>query len=519
MRKKLFLVSLFLLATAIAYAGEPVANPYLSSKTYGVTHFDPASTDSIPYPIVKGTFNFDLQKQSEINGGPVNIMTLASPSPDYMWAVSSQGVTYVNVANGQFKEVARLNAPEMKIVSAETHKKLLTQKFKTVAEVQKAVKDIYGMNYTRIYNGIYSVVDNENVIYANYTNYIYAFGLVDPKDPSKGIKILRQFSPRTFMDSKEFIAAVDMTYDGNLVIVTTRNVAVIDRQFKNKPVIFKINPDENITNSIAIDEKNALYVASDKNMRKIAWDGKTLSVDEKKGGWISPYQSGQQPPSVKVGGGTGATPTLMGFGNDPDKLVVITDGADRMNIVAFWRDAIPQGFKQKPGTLSNRIADQLAVTCGLPKDAKWVQTEQSVVVKNYGAFVINNIVESAPADRLEGVVALGPVIAPPKGMERFEWDPKAHKWASVWTNPNESSISTVPAVSIPSNIVLVNGYSKERGWEVTGMDWDTGKVVHRTIFGFDNYGNGAYSLIQLFPNGDLLFNSIAGPFRLKYPTK
>ena len=31
----------------------------------------------------------------------------------------------------------------------------------------------------------------------------------------------------------------------------------------------------------------------------------------------------------------------MGFDKDEDKLVVITDGADHMKIVAFWRDAIP----------------------------------------------------------------------------------------------------------------------------------------------------------------------------------
>lgn len=46
-------------------------------------------------------------------------------------------------------------------------------------------------------------------------------------------------------------------------------------------------------------------------------------------------------PCIKLGYGTGATPTLMGFGNDEDKLVVITDGAKRMKLVAFWRDAIP----------------------------------------------------------------------------------------------------------------------------------------------------------------------------------
>ena len=36
----------------------------------------------------------------------------------------------------------------------------------------------------------------------------------------------------------------------------------------------------------------------------------------------------------------GSTPTLMGFGDDEDKLVVITDGAKQMKIVAFWRDEI-----------------------------------------------------------------------------------------------------------------------------------------------------------------------------------
>lgn len=39
--------------------------------------------------------------------------------------------------------------------------------------------------------------------------------------------------------------------------------------------------------------------------------------------------------------------------------------------------------------------------------------------------------------------------------------------------------------------------------------------VHRTIFGQSNLGNGAYALIEGLPNGDLLFNSVGGPFRAK----
>jgi hypothetical protein len=48
------------------------------------------------------------------------------------------------------------------------------------------------------------------------------------------------------------------------------------------------------------------------------------------------------------------------------------------------------------------------------------------------------------------------------------------------------------------------------------MDWSTGKTVHYTTFGFDNSGNGGYAILQLFPNADLLFNSITGPIRVKF---
>ena len=49
------------------------------------------------------------------------------------------------------------------------------------------------------------------------------------------------------------------------------------------------------------------------------------------------------------------------------------------------------------------------------------------------------------------------------------------------------------------------------------MDWTTGQTVHRTIFGQDNLGNGAYALIQFIENGDLLFNSVGGPIRVHLP--
>jgi hypothetical protein len=72
----------------------------------------------------------------------------------------------------------------------------------------------------------------------------------------------------------------------------------------------------------------------------------------------------------------------------------------------------------------------------------------------------------------------------------------------------------VPSVSSSSGIVFVNGYYKRTGWEVTGLDWNTGKTVQRVSFGQSNLGNGAYAIIQYAPNGDMIFNSVGGPIRV-----
>lgn len=116
-------------------AKDPVANPYLSSALFGITHFDPSQSDSIPYGPPKGTFNVDPLKQQISPGGPVNIVTLASTSDSYMWAIGSDRVSYVDVNESGWKEVARENAPayldalylhgeELGPIPPETHKKV-----------------------------------------------------------------------------------------------------------------------------------------------------------------------------------------------------------------------------------------------------------------------------------------------------------------------------------------------------------------------------------------------------------
>lgn len=144
--------------------------------------------------------------------------------------------------------------------------------------------------------------------------------------------------------------------------------------------------------------------------------------------------------------------------------------------------------------------------------------EQSVVVGGYDAFVVNNInvTNQEINDKIIGVIAIGPIVKGPQGAECVRWNTKEKKWESKWTRSDVSSVSMIPAVSIKSEMVFVCGWNDASGWEVTGLDWKSGATRHRSILGKNNRANGAYAIIQYLANGDLLFNSVAGPIRVKY---
>jgi hypothetical protein len=511
-------------------AKSPSRNLFLSAEKYGMTHFDPAQTRAMSVGAPRGVFRVDLRTAPRVSSGPVSFMELASTSPQYMWSASTGHVSYIDVSSSGFRAVAQLATPGAIAVSQDKLDRMLAQRFTSIDQVERATQEL-GIDWPHIANNVNTLVDNDNVLYASTSSgAVHAYALVDPGAPSAGINVVRTLdlskelaklaattASRAMQQFGAHITGLGLTYDGKLVVLTSRSVIVVDRTFEGGRHTIELAPNEYVTNGMAVDEHGGIYVASDTTMHKIVWTGAKLSADEPDGAWSSSYDVGHQPPSVKFGHGTGSTPTLMGFGDDPDKLVVITDGSDRMKLVAFWRDAVPAGVHQQPGTKSRRIAGQLAITCGLSPLPDFVQTEQSVVVHGYGALVVNNIRRRGASDRLVDVLAGGPVFEPPAGAERVEWDPATRQWRSVWTRADVVGTSMVPGMSSVSNIAFVNGYTKTDGWELTGLDWSTGQTVHRTIFGQDNLGNGAYSLVQFIDNGDLLFNSVGGPIRVRLP--
>lgn len=525
-----------------------LTNSWLAHDKLATTHFDMAQSDNFPMKVKKGTFNIDPLSEdvARVAVGPINIITLKSVEEDQWWGLSTAGITYIDGSEGQWREIDRYLLPNVVPLSENALDAVLSKSYNTPEELAKDYDAYWAPSKEEnptirmlTGNSIYAVVDKDNYLYLTAAGNLLKFGLLEGKlELMAKIDVKSQMAIpdelQNHIDLSQIpggITGVNMTYDGTLIVGTIFGLTAIDRDLKSirskiaLPIssFFASFPPEKgdtpefISNSFSIDPENAIYVASGSTMNKIIWTGTELSTDREKGAWTAAYDIGDYAPTIKYGKGTGSTPTLMGFGEGKDELVVLTNGENVMNLVAFWRAQKPEG---------QQMADKIQVRCGYEKLPDFIQSEQSVAVLDDGAFVVNNIAPSPEGlrdfdkvnkvgDLVYNVLAVGPIVGAGQGIERFSWDGERNKWKRVWAHKNVASTSMVPAISSSSKIVCVNTFDDEKGWQVLGFDWTTGERVHEVNFGKSSFGNGAYALIQYFDNGDLLFNGIGGPMRIE----
>jgi hypothetical protein len=210
-------------------------------------------------------------------------------------------------------------------------------------------------------------------------------------------------------------------------------------------------------------------------MYKFRFDGSTLTLE-----WQAAYEAGEGGVSaIRLGPGSGSTPSLMGTRLDDDRFVVITDGQELMHLVLFWRDEIPTDWTPLPGK-DPRVACEFPVTFGDPLATKSL-SEQSVLVRGHAAVVVNNLLQdesqipNLPIVRnvLSALLGGDPTLAP-FGIERIDWDPETRTCQSVWANDELSIPNGIPGMSQATN--LFYGIGQRQGvWGVEGADFDTGE--------------------------------------------
>lgn len=521
MWRAIMLFSAGLLAHNAVGTNLPEPNPWIAPSPYAISHHDPAQTDATP---IEGPTRGKRLTEADVQYVPSvwcsaplykivgNDITVVASNP--------MGLIKIRATDGDYSLVSNAPYPGREDVHADNSDADILGMMEDIDYRRRNKQDLrlllnslwmyyaLDINMRTMPSGAYAVIDKDGYHYTNYdrTHLVKSFDdnrIEQPLLPVQHTNILEQLPP-SVAEGIETILGINMTYDGHLVAAATGALVVTDRNLK--VVDYVTFPGEHVENSIAIDSANGIYLVTSRAMRKLVWTGKALSQAEADGAWQSPYDVMPEGEALRMGAashGSGTTPSLLGFGDDDDKLVVISDGnPDNARIVAFWRDGIPAGFKQKAGTASRRIADQIPLTISK------TTIEASLVVYGNGVLALNTTYpepSGIPRDLVSSAFLAGITRPAPSGIQKFEWDSEADRFIATWSdNSIDNTDWMPPAVSAANGLVYIAN-KRDGNYEYLAADWETGETKAVWQFPDDSVLWNNWGGITVFlPDGDLL---------------
>ena len=504
----------------------PARNPWLTDSVYPTTHHNAAQTDAV--------LHAGPTKGGKLTVGQVKTLpTVFTANPTIkkigndtvLIASGFNGIEKI-VATGEgfehisfmpypgLEELAKMASPEkIQAVLAEANKARRAKDDAALLALSTRMDTDFGFNSKSMMNGAYNAIDKDGFHYSLYggVNMLKSTDdgkLREPLRAAKSVKIT-DLLPADIAKGVSRFVGFAITYDGYIVAAGSGLIVVLDRDLNVKAYLAL--PGEFVDNSIAIDEHNGIYVVTSKRLLKLVWKGEKLSQDEKDGAWSAEYNVPSDPEKARALGaisrGSGTTPSLMGFGDDSDKLVLMVDADENgANLVAFWRDAIPAGFKQKPGTKSARIADQIRV------DITKLTIEASPEILGYGVTVINGTYpKPVKADIFGNLMVSGVTRPAPMGLQKFTWNPGKDQFEKAWLLSDiDNTDQMVPTISAKSNMIYA-ATKTDGNYEYLGIDWTTGKVNARWVFPDDRrLWNACFGVSTILEDGDLLVGGFFG---------
>ena len=427
---------------------DPPPNSFLAESPYPIFHRNSYAQSSTCLPGPEGTDEIAIKTRTNITGGTSPWIYFTDKYPD-----GQRAILYANMTHG------------FKFVDTDTG-------IVTVDSVQiDADFTTAHFNFLQSRNKTWFVHDTRYQPRRNKYSLIHKIVDVNPNDPFSKIKIEKTYD---FADIRiNRVAFANIAYDGNIICTSDNDTdkgyavaGVLTQDFRLLDTLhYALEPDEmNSHNSNPIDEHNNFYVLTNKRLICINWNGSNLSH-----AWSAWYDFVADGPKGKFAYGSGTTPTLMGWGEGNDKLIVMADGHAKNNLVAFWRE-IPQGWTPKPG-MDPRFSDSIRI----PKAESFSELFQSIecspAVLGYdvGIAQTNGFLRYNCTDHLDGV-------------QKITWDTAANRFEVSWVN-DKVNMNSVLTVSSGSNMVYGSGMETDCYYYYYGLDWTTGETKLRKRLG------------------------------------
>jgi len=515
-------------AASAGDAALPARNPWLAAGPYPVSHHNPAQTD---VSVVEGPTQGKRLEVSEAKSVPVVWCSapIVKKVGDHTTVIAGtpHGLVKIDATGEAFDFVSFMPYPGIEADHSDVtpddiarHRKGIDEKRRQRQDLRLLLRSAWmlwdlELNMRNGGSGAYGVIDRAGYHYTAYDS-IRLVKSYDGNERRAPLTPVRHATvtdglPEAEASGIDRILGLSMTYDGHLVAAAKGALFVFDRDLKRRDYL--LLPGEHVENTIAMDERS-IYLVTSRYMRRVVWTGKRLSTDEADGAWTSAYDVMPEGEAIRRGAashGSGTTPTLLGFGDDEDKLVVISDGSpDGAQLVAFWREEIPADFAQKPGTRSRRIADQIRLRVSP------MTVEASPVVYGNGVLVLNSTYPDSPPPPLSiigNAFLAGITREAPLGVQKFEWNSEENRFAESWFLPDIDNTDWMPPTVSPHNGLAYVATKVEGTYEYRAVDWDTGELVARWIFPDDSVlWNNWGGITTLLEDGDLL---LGGFFAVK----
>jgi hypothetical protein len=501
----------------------PPRNPALSNGLCPLVHCSAAQADAIPVsgPALASRALGDAEID-QFAGSPISAGVLDVTYPDgstVFWVPKVDAIWKLGLdANLRLVLLAELPLPPGKYPahSGDTMRTWIAE-LDALPLGSDEYRDKAG--YWREYplealGAYYAAVDAEGVLYVAARDRIVAYADAEPGNPRSPIVKRGEYvlEPSYMNGGPAVLIGLNATFDGTLVAASLDGTVIaVDRSLAR--AVYHRIPGERVWNSLAVDEAGGVYVVTDKQLHKLAWNGQGFSTREEDGAWVETYEEGTNDSELRGSRGSGTTPVLLGSESDADQFVLIADASDVNNLVLYWRDEIPEDWDALDDETSPRVAGRAPVDFGR-EDLADTHSENSPVVLGYGAVVANGQPSNGMALHLDNQLWLNDPEVAPRGVQKFAWSPERREFASVWVRPELSVPNATPVISVLDrglHAVTVH----DRAWAFETLDWDSGETRAIYTLGPSQRFNPIELSLQLMGNGDPIYSTFGGVLHLK----